>query len=68
MSKKVWVSYEYIINCSDLVEVEDDFDFRSMSEYEHSELVPYNDIEIKINGEIWDCDFFGISDVSDADD
>lgn len=67
MSKKVWVSYEYIINCSDLVEVEDDFDVDDESEYDNIEL-PENIIDIKINGEGWDCDFFGISQVREENE
>ena len=67
MSKKIWVSYEYIINCSDLVEVEDDFDVDDETEYDNIEL-PENIIDIKINGEGWDCDFFGISQVREENE
>jgi len=72
MIKKVWVNYEYIINCCDLVEIEiedddEDFDIDDEACYDYIDL-PDNKIEITINGETWDCDFVGISCVSDADD
>ncbi len=65
MSKKVWVSYEYIINCTDKIEVDDDFDVEDDSLYDSIEL-PENKIQVKVNGKCWDCDFVGISSVTPA--
>ncbi len=65
MSKKISVDYEYIINCSSEVEVDDDFDVDDETIYDQIEL-PDRKIEIKIDGEYYDCDFVGISYVSEC--
>ena len=64
MSKKIIVDYEYIINYSSEVEVDDDFDVDDETMYDYIEL-PEREIEIKIDGEEFDCDFLGISSVSE---
>lgn len=67
MSKKISVDYEYIINCSSEVEVDDDFDVDDETTYDYI-VLPDRKIEIKIDGEYYDCDFVGISDVSECCD
>jgi hypothetical protein len=64
MSKKVLVHYDYIINCSDEVEVDDDFDINDEDEYDNIDL-PDHIIEIKINGEDWDYEFLGVTSVTE---
>jgi len=65
MSKKVWVHYDYIINCSDEVEVKDDFDINDEDEYDNIDL-PDHKIDFKIDGEECDYDFLGITYVSES--
>jgi hypothetical protein len=64
--KKVTIYYDYIINCSAEIEVDDDFDVDDEDQYDEVEGdLPDDKIDITINGIKYDCDYVGISSITE---
>jgi len=64
--KKITIYYDYIINCSAEIEVNDDFDVDDEDGYDDVEGdLPDDKIDITINGIKYDYDYVGISSITE---